>query len=238
MNTQQDTPLLAIEQLTAHYGAAQALFGVDMSISAGETVALVGANGAGKTTLLNIIAGVLPADGGEVRVCGEMVSADTRRWTSYAPDQQMIHRWMRGTDAIAYYADMFADFDPARASDLAESLRIDLKAKIRQLSFGEQERVNVMLTLARKARLYLLDEPFTGIDPLAKDKILKAVMASVTEESSAIISTHQVKDVETMIDDVIFLQRGQVKMASSAEEIRESKRLSIEECYLQEYEND
>jgi ABC-2 type transport system ATP-binding protein len=232
------TELVAVKNLRKNFGFKPALAGVGLTLETGRIIGLMGPNGAGKTTLLNIIAGVLPADGGEVRVCGEMVSADTRRWTSYAPDQQMIHRWMRGTDAIAYYADMFADFDPARASDLAESLRIDLKAKIRQLSFGEQERVNVMLTLARKARLYLLDEPFTGIDPLAKDKILKAVMASVTEESSAIISTHQVKDVETMIDDVIFLQRGQVKMASSAEEIRESKRLSIEECYLQEYEND
>lgn len=232
------TPLATIQGLTKHFGFHTALDGVDLTLEAGRIIGIMGPNGAGKTTLLKILAGVLPPGDGRVQICGQTISPATRALTSYAPDHNHFFQWMRVEDALAYYADMFADFDLPRARELCQYLQLDPKAHVRQLSFGDQERATILLTLARRARLYLLDEPFTGIDPLAKEKVLKSILTALTEESSVVISTHQVKEIETTVDDVVFLDHGKVRLAQSAEDIRAGRGLSVEECYIQEYSND
>lgn len=230
--------ILSIQNVGKRFGFTHALNGVGFSLEAGRVAGLMGPNGAGKTTLLNILAGQIPPDEGDVQICGQPLSVHTRAFTSYVPDRTILFDWMKVKDALAYYKDMFADFDSDRADKLCEILQIEKKARIKQLSFGTRERVLVMLAFARKANLYLLDEPFTGIDPLGKDRIIKAILAGVTEESTVIISTHQVKEIETILDEVIFLDHGQVKLFQSAESIRAERGMSIEACYLQEFSHE
>lgn len=232
------TAICSVSGLSKSFGFKPALSGLELTVEPGKVVGLMGPNGAGKTTLLRILAGLLSADEGELLICGERISPSTRKWTSIASDHPMLMPWMRVQDALAYYSDMFSDFDERRANDLCNYFQVDKRSLVRQLSFGEQQRASIMLCLARKARLYLIDEPFNGIDPLAKDQVLKSILQTVSEDCSLVISTHQVKDVEAAIDEVIFLDRGKVLLQQSAEMIRSERGLSVEECYLREYSHE
>jgi ABC-2 type transport system ATP-binding protein len=229
--------ILSVANGTKKFGRKQVLTDVNFDLPTGRIVGLLGPNGAGKTTILNAIINVSKLDYGKIQVCGEPNGYESKRLISYLPDTNHLFEWMSVRDALHYYADMFPDFDTVRAQELCTLLEIDEKAKTRNLSKGELERILIMLTFSRKVRLYLLDEPLGGIDPLSRKKIIKTIFSQLDSESTILISTHLVKDVETLLDDVLFLNNGKVIFADSADNIREIRGQSIEDCYMEVFEN-
>lgn len=229
--------IITARNVTKRFAGKPALNQVSFSIESGRIVGLMGPNGAGKTTLMKIIMQLYRPDQGELVINGMPASYHSRESLAFMPDTNPLFNWMSIQDAIHYYKDMFADFDKNRAKELCDSLKLDKKEKVKHLSKGTIERVLIMLTFARKARLYLLDEPIGGIDPLGREKILKTILAEVNEESSVLISTHLVKDVETIVDDILFINNGRLLLSGSADQLRETRGQSIEECYLEVFEN-
>lgn len=229
--------ILSVKSGTKKFGRKLVLDSVDFELPAGRIVGLLGPNGAGKTTILNTVMGLYRLDSGEIQICGEAIGYKSKRLMSYLPDTNHLFSWMRVIDALRYYTDMFPDFDMTRAKELCSLLEIDEKSRTQSLSKGELERVLIMLTFSRNVRLYLLDEPLGGIDPLSRKKIIKTIFSQLDSESTILISTHLVKDVETLLDDVLFLNKGKVIFADSADNIREIRGQSIEDCYMEVFEN-
>jgi len=229
--------ILSVKSGTKKFGRKLVLDSVDIELPTGRITGLLGPNGAGKTTILNTVMGLYRLDSGEIHICGEAIGYKSKRLISYLPDTNHLFSWMRVSDAIHYYSDMFPDFDAVRAKELCTLLEIDERSRTQSLSKGELERVLIMLAFSRKVRLYLLDEPLGGIDPLSRKKIIKTIFAQLDSESTILISTHLVKDVETLLDDVLFLNKGKVIFADSADHIREDRGQSIEDCYMEVFEN-
>jgi ABC-2 type transport system ATP-binding protein len=229
--------LVSVVDLSKKIGKKQVLGGVSFQLEAGRVVGLLGPNGAGKTTLLKILMNLYHADAGEITICDERVSFASKKYISYMTDLNPLFEWMLVRDAIHYYSDLFGDFDRSRASELCGFLGIDETEKVGKLSKGMKERALIMLTFSRRARLYLLDEPIGGIDPLTRDKIIKTILAGINNDSTIIIATHLVKDVETLLDEVLFLNNGQLIFSGSADGIRAEHGKSIEEWYMEVFEN-
>lgn len=229
--------VISVRGLTKNIEKKQVLSDVSFTIEEGRVVGLLGPNGAGKTTLMKILMNIFHADAGEIQICAEKAGFETKRHISYMPDINHLFPWMRVRDAIHYYSDMFKDFDIGRSKELCTFLGINEEEKIKKLSKGTKERVLIMLTFSRNARLYLLDEPLGGIDPLTRTKIVKTIFSGASRGSTIMISTHLVADVETLLDDVLFLNNGKLIFSDSADHIREGRRMSIEECYVEVFEN-
>jgi ABC-2 type transport system ATP-binding protein len=229
--------ILEVNNLSKSYGIRPVLNNISFSLEAGHVAGLMGPNGAGKTTLMKTVMKITRANSGSVTVCGSGTIESIHRNTAYMPDRNHLFSWMRVRDAICYYEDMFADFDRKRAVDLCGILGLTPADPIRSLSKGTVIRVLVMLTFSRNARLYLLDEPIGWFDPLAKHNILKTILAGINEGSAVLISTHQVKDVETILDDVLFLNRGGLILNDIAENIRMEHGESIEDRYIEVFQN-
>jgi ABC-2 type transport system ATP-binding protein len=229
--------ILEVTNLSKSYGIRPVLNNISFSLEAGHVAGLMGPNGAGKTTLMKSIMKISKPNSGQVTVCGSGTVESIHRNTAFMADRNMLFGWMRVRDAIHYYADMFSDFDPKRAMDLCGILGLTPADPIRSLSKGTVIRVLVMLTFSRNARLYLLDEPIGWFDPLAKHNILKTILAGLNEESTVLISTHQVKDVETILDEVLFLNRGSLILNDTAENIRQEHGESIEDRYIEVFQN-
>ncbi len=229
--------ILEVKELTKSFSNHTVLNKVSFTLESGRVAGLMGPNGAGKTTLMKTVMQMTRAYSGTVRVCGQDTIEAIHRTTAFMPDRNHLFDWMRVRDAIRYYSDMFADFDPKRAADLCAILKLNEADLVRSLSKGTIIKVLVMLTFARSARLYLLDEPIGWIDPLGKHSIIKTILAGMSEDSSVMISTHQVKDVETILDDVFFLNEGNLLLADTAENIREKRGQSIEDCYIEVFDH-
>ena len=231
------TVIVSVNGLNKTFGRKPVLRELDFELESGRIIGLMGPNGAGKTTLIKTLMNIYHADSGQIWICGEPVSQGTKGLISYMPDKNHLYSWMRVRDAIHYYTDMFGDFNAVRAKELCSSLRIDESEKVRALSKGFLERLLIMLTLSRNSRLYLLDEPIGGIDPLEKELVLKTILSGLNEDSTILLATHLIKDVETVIDDVMFIHEGKLIFSDTAENIREKRSQSIEECYLEVLKN-
>lgn len=229
--------IVSVQGLKKNIGRKHVLKGLDFDLEPGRVVGLLGPNGAGKTTLLKTLVNIYHADGGDIRIFGEQVGYNTKRFVSYLPEANHLFSWMSVQDAIHYYRDFFNDFDVNCSKELCKFLGIDEKEKIASLSKGKKEQALIMLTFSRKTHLYLLDEPIGSIDPLARNKIIKTIFKEFNPERTVIISTHQVKDVETLLDDVLFLGDGKLVFSSQVDAIRETRGQSIEECYMEVFEN-
>ncbi len=229
--------ILEVNNLSKSFLGRPALTGVSFSLESGRVAGLMGPNGAGKTTLMKTVMKITKPDSGSIKVCGSDTIEGIHRSTAFMPDRNQLFIWMRVRDAIRYYEDMFGDFDAKRAADLCQILGLNPGDAIRSLSKGTVIRVLVMLTFSRNARLYLLDEPIGWFDPLAKHNILKTILAGINEESTVLISTHQVKDVETILDDVLFLNKGSLILNDTAENIRQEHGQSIEDRYIEVFQN-
>jgi ABC-2 type transport system ATP-binding protein len=225
-------PLCEIKGLEKRFGSTRALCGADMSLPHGQIAGLLGPNASGKTTLLKTVAGLLSPDAGEVKMGA---AAHRRHAVAFCPDGMSFPRWMSVTDAFAFYRDMYPDYAQSRADELIRILDLKdcLKTKTDKLSKGMKERLVLALTLSRDTKLYLLDEPLDGIDPVGKTKIIDAILALKPENASILISTHLVKDTERVFDSVYFLSKGKVVFSGMCDTMREEGGKTVEQTYLE-----
>jgi len=228
--------ILKAEKLCKSYLNKKALKGVDLDISQGKILGLLGPNGSGKTTFLKMVAGILHPSSGELLIDGQKPGVYTKSIVSYLPDNEYLLKWMKIKDAVAYFKDFYSDFDEKRAKELLVFMKLDENDSVKNLSKGMKEKLKLTLVLSRKAKLYILDEPLGGVDPVAREKILDAIISSFNENSSMIITTHLVNDIERIFDDVAFISEGEIVLQGNAEELRLSKNKSIDELYREVFQ--
>ena len=227
--------LLECRNLTKSYGRKPALSNVDLTISPGRIVGLLGPNGSGKSTLIKLANGLLTPTAGEILVCGKRPGVESHLAVSYLPDKNYLNDWMRVSDIISYFSDFYHNFDASRARDMLRRLDIDERQRLKALSKGTKEKVQLILVMSRKARLYLLDEPIGGVDPGGRGYILNTIITNYDEKASIVLSTHLIADIEKVLDDVIFLAEGRVALVSSVDEIREKNGKSVDTLFREVY---
>lgn len=223
--------ILECSGLTKRYGAKTALDGFSVKIEPGKIVGLLGPNGSGKTTLLKLANGLLTPNGGEVLINGEKPGIESKKITSYLPDRNYLPDWMNFDKLADFFEDFYSDFDRTRAEDMITRLDLDRKMSIHQMSKGTKEKVQLIMTMSRRAKLYLLDEPIGGVDPATRDYILETIIRNYDSEASVVISTHLISDVEKILDDAIFINEGKMVLCSSVDEIREQHNKSVDEYF-------
>lgn len=225
--------ILECSGLTKRYGAQEALSGVTHGFASGRIVGLLGPNGSGKTTLLKIAAGLLTPTGGTITIDGNAPGVVTKAVTAYLPDRLCLPKSMSVNDAMHFFADFYADFRQDKAIEMLADLQIDAKRKLGALSKGTCEKVQLILTMSRSAKLYLLDEPIGGVDPAARDYILNTIIGNYNENACVLLATHLIGDVEKVLDDAVFLKNGSIVMADSVENLRETQGKSVD-AYFRE----
>lgn len=226
--------ILTCEALTKRYEKDKtALDGVDLHVSFGRIVGLLGPNGSGKTTLIKLANGLLQPTGGSIKIAGMEPGPDTKALVSYLPDADWLPDWMRVEQLVEMFGDFYADFDPSKASEMLAKLNLSPKAKLKALSKGNKEKVQLILAMSRNARLYLLDEPIGGVDPAARDYILSTILNNYQKDATVILSTHLIGDIEPILDEAIFLKDGRVFAHRNAEELRETEGKSVD-AYFRE----
>ncbi|MTB64050.1 ATP-binding cassette domain-containing protein [Streptococcus sp. zg-86] len=227
--------LVEIQQVSKSYGGLVALNNVNLKFSAGKIIGLLGPNGSGKTTLIKLLNGLLQPEYGQILINGRKPSPETKQIVSYLPDTTYLDEHMRISEAIDLFKDFYADFDEARALHLLQDLNIELNSRIKHLSKGNKEKVQLILVMSRQALLYVLDEPIGGVDPAARDYILRTIITNYSPTSSVLISTHLISDVEQILDEVIFLQYGNVIRHSDVDDLRIESGESIDELFRREF---
>lgn len=227
--------LVQISSLTKRYITATALSDVTLEVPEGHIMGLLGPNGSGKTTLMKILAGLVSPTSGTVLIDGLAPGVETKASVSFLPDVNHLDRWMSVGEAGNFYTDFYTDFDRKRFDELLAIMRLTADQKIGLLSRGMVEKARLSLVFARRARLYVLDEPFGGLDPLARSQVLDALVANFRTDCSMMVSTQMVADVERFFDDVVFLDKGRVVLAGDAEDLRTRRGGSIEDIYREVY---
>ncbi len=226
-------PILECRGLSKRYGKVQALDNVDLKVEPGRVVGLLGPNGSGKTTLIKLANGLLTPTAGELLIFGEKPGPETKAVVSYLSDKEYLAEWMKVTQLLDFFSDFYADFDRDRAMEMLLRLGIDPGMRVKAMSKGTREKVQLILVMSRRAGLYLLDEPIGGVDPATRDYILDTIIRNYNPEAAVIISTHLIADVEQVLDEVIFINGGRVVLQSSVDEIREDKGMSVD-AYFRE----
>ena len=223
--------LICCKDLTKAYGSRVALQGVDLTLGRGRIVGLLGPNGSGKTTLIKILCGLLRPSLGQVLIDGQSPGPYTKSIVSYLPDRMYFADWMKATDLFDFFTDFYADFDRQKAIDMCRSLGVNPTDRIKTMSKGTKEKVQLVMVMARKAQLYLLDEPIAGVDPAAREFILNTILTNYNEEGTVLISTHLISDIERVLDEVIFLQNGRITLHNSVDNIREQEGKSVDALF-------
>lgn len=223
--------LLECKNLTKKYGAFTAIDNIDLAIESGHIIGLLGPNGSGKTTLIKMINGLLTPTLGELYMCEQPIGVESKKRISYLPDHTYLNMNQRVSDIITFFADFYEDFDKERAYDMLAKLQINPKTRLKSMSKGTKEKVQLILVMSRKADLYVLDEPIAGVDPAARDYILDVILSNYDPEASILISTHLIADVENILDEVILIQNGQIRLTSSVDDIRENQGKSIDALF-------
>ena len=230
------TPTLAVKGLTKRYPGVVALDGVGLEILPGEVHALVGENGAGKSTFIKCVAGAIRPDEGEIEICGEPISEKTNRFISYLPERTYLSMDQSSQEIIEFFSDFYEDFDPQRAENMLLDLKIDPKAKLKTLSKGMKEKVQLVMVMSRRAKLYLLDEPIAGVDPAARDYILSTIIRNYDQDATILITTHLIHDVENVLDEFCFMSYdGHIFMSGTVDEVRAEKQKSLDELFREVY---
>ena len=223
--------LIVCQGLSKSYGRKPALSGVDLEVGRGRIVGLLGPNGSGKTTLIKLLCGLIQPTAGTLAVDGLAIGPATKALISYLPDRMYFASWMRATDLFDLFRDFYRDFDYDKALAMCRSLGVEPRDRIKTMSKGTKEKVQLVLVMARKAQLYLLDEPIAGVDPAARDFILNTILTNYNEEGTVLISTHLISDIERVLDEVIFLKAGQVMLHNSVDNIRENEGKSVDALF-------
>ena len=226
-----DGNILECSALCKAYASTLALDNVDLNIGRGGIVGLLGPNGSGKSTLIKLAMGMLQPTSGEVRIGGLKPCPATKSITAYLPDTNFLSNWMRVEQALAYSMDFFADFRREKAEAMLDRLGIGLKQPVRTLSKGNKEKLGLILTMAREAELFILDEPIAGVDPAARDYILHTIVANKNPDATLIICTHLIGDIEPILDYVMFLQGGNIVLQGGANEIRRGEGKTIDQLF-------
>ncbi len=227
--------ILECKNLTKRFGATAALQDVSLEITPGRIIGLLGPNGSGKTTLLKLANGLLTPDGGTLTIDGMAPGVETKKIVSYLPEKSYLSGWMNVRQLLGYFSDFYADFQSQRALEMLARLGIDPNQRIKTMSKGTQEKVQLILVMSRAAKLYLLDEPIGGVDPATRDYILNTIISNYDPAASVIISTHLIADVEQILDEVIFIHRGKVVLQSSVDAIRQEKGCSVDALFREEF---
>ena len=220
--------LVEFSHVTKQYGAKTALDDVSFTLEPGKIYGLLGPNGSGKSTMIKIMNDLLKPTSGTVLINGVKPGVESKKIVSYLPDRNYLNDWMKVEDAFKLFEDFYEDFDRARAEEMLRSLNIASDARLKTLSKGTLEKVQLILIMARRAKLYVLDEPIAGVDPAARDYILQTILSNYGEESSIIISTHLITDIEKVLDEVLFLQNGRIVLSGSVDDIRAEHGKSID----------
>ncbi|MCI5699413.1 MAG: ABC transporter ATP-binding protein [Lachnospiraceae bacterium] len=220
--------ILECTQLSKSYSSKPALKNIDLKLESGRIIGLLGPNGSGKTTLIKLINQLLTPTSGEIKIDGMHPSVETKGIVSYLPERSYLGNWMRVKDALDFFSDFYEDFDRSRALDMLEKLGLHPSDKLKTMSKGTKEKVQLILVMSRHARLYCLDEPIAGVDPAARDYILSTIINNYSENSTVLISTHLISDVENILDEVIFIQNGQIRLHASVDDIRMREGKSVD----------
>ena len=223
--------ILEYRALTKRYGSKCALDSVELKLEPGRIVGLLGPNGSGKTTLIKLANGLLTPTSGEILIDGMRPSPKTKEIVSYLPDRDTLPDWMTIRQALDYYSDFFADFRRTTAEEMLQRLGLDSAQRIKTLSKGMREKLQLIVTMSREAKLYLLDEPIGGVDPATRDYILRTIISNYHEDASVVISTHLIADVEQVLDEVVFLCGGRVERHTSVDAIRSETGKSVDELF-------
>lgn len=227
--------LVEIQQVSKSFGGLVALNNVNLRLEPGKIIGLLGPNGSGKTTLIKLLNGLLQPEYGQILINGRTPSPETKLMVSYLPDTTYLDENMRVSEAVLLFKDFYADFDMDRALHLLEDLQIDTASRMKHLSKGNKEKVQLILVMSRQAQLYILDEPIGGVDPAARDYILKTIVNNYSPTASVLLSTHLISDVEQILDEVIFLQNGRVVRQGNVDDLRIESGSSIDELFRSEF---
>lgn len=223
--------LFECKDLKKSYGKKQALKGITLQIESGQIIGLLGPNGSGKTTLIKIANGLLTPSDGEVTIDGKKIGIETKKIVSYLPERTYVNNRMKVKDMIKYFKDFYEDFEVERAYDMLSKLNINPEDKLKTMSKGTREKVQLILVMSRKAQVYFLDEPIGGVDPAARDYILNTIITNYNPEASVIISTHLISDIEKVLDDVVMIKDGELIMHKKVDDIREEYGKSVDEVF-------
>ena len=223
--------LLECKDITKKYGYKTALDNISLAIESGHIIGLLGPNGSGKTTLIKLANGLLTPTSGTIYMKENPIGVESKKCISYLPDHTYLNMNQRVCDVISFFEDFYADFESKRAYDMLEKLQIDPKTRLKTMSKGTKEKVQLILVMSRRADLYILDEPIAGVDPAARDYILDVILSNYDPEASILISTHLIADIENILDEVIFIQNGQIRLTSSVDDIRMKQGKSVDALF-------
>jgi ABC-2 type transport system ATP-binding protein len=223
--------ILECKGLTKKFGNKVAVSGVDLKIERGQIVGLLGPNGSGKSTIIKLANELLTPTSGEILIAGKKPGLETKKIVSYLPERTYLNDWMRVHQIIELFSDFYEDFKPEKANDMLKSLNIDPNDRLKTMSKGTKEKVQLILVMSREAELYLLDEPIGGVDPAARDYILQTIIRNYNENATVILSTHLISDIENILDYVVFINQGQVVLTSSVDDIRDEKGKSVDALF-------
>ena len=223
--------ILEAEKVSKKYFKNKALDEVSISVEKGKIVGLLGPNGSGKTTFLKMLAGLTRPSAGSIKICNTEIGYKTKELVAYLPDSDYLYPWMKISDAKKVYSTFFSDFDSVKFDELLEFMKLEYNMNVKNLSRGMMEKLSLALTLARDAKLIILDEPLNGVDPIAREQILGAILKGFSYESSIIISSHLINEVERILDEVHFLKEGRIVLSGNTEEIRNEKKMTLDEVY-------
>lgn len=220
--------VLEIKGLNKSYGKKTALTDINLELERGKIVGLLGPNGSGKTTLIKLINGLLTANSGIITVDGNPIGEKSRLSVSYLPDKTYLPDWMKVKDVMKMFEDFYENFDIKKAEDMLGKLNINGDERLKALSKGTKEKVQLILVMSRSAKLYLLDEPIGGVDPAARDYILNTIITTYNPDASVVISTHLISDIEKVLDEAIFINNGQIVLHDTVDNIREKEGKSVD----------
>lgn len=223
--------LLKCENLCKNFGSVMALNHLSLSVESGKIIGLLGPNGAGKTTLIKIINGLLQPTFGTVLIDGKQPGVETKPIISYLPDINYLNNWMTVEQIVMMFADFYTDFRPELAFEMISRLGVDRKQRLKSLSKGNKEKVCLILVMSRSAKLYVLDEPIAGVDPATRDYIISTIINNYNPEASVLISTHLISDIESVLDEVIFIKNGAVALQDTVDHIREQHHMSVDDLF-------
>lgn len=227
--------VLECKNLRKQYGNFTALNNINLSLPAGKIVGLLGPNGSGKTTLIKLVSGLLVPTAGEILIDGFHPGVDSKKIISYLPERNYLNDYMKVTQLMDFFHDFYADFDRQKALDMLSRLDIDPNRKLKTLSKGTKEKVQLIMVMSRSAKLYLLDEPIGGVDPAARDYILDTIISNYNNDATILISTHLIADIESVLDEFVFIKNGDIIMQSSVDEVREEQGKSIDALFREAF---